>query len=154
MEVGSTGGIFSPRRSPLFCDEGAPSVNARPTSQRKPHALVVDDMPDVTEMLAMLLRCAGYNVTTASTASAALAVARALRFDVVLSDIGMPGMDGYELATALRAVPAYQNVPMIAVTGFDMYDNRNRALAAGFNAHLKKPVDPVELTGLISRLGN
>lgn len=105
-------------------------------------------------MLAMFLRCAGYHVTKASTASTALTVARALRFDVVLSDIGMPGMDGYELATALRAVPAYQGVPMIAVTGFDMYDDRDRALAAGFNAHLKKPVDPVELTGLIARPGN
>lgn len=152
--MGATSASFSSQHSSLLCSEVAPRDEARRTSQHRQHALVVDDVPDVTEMLAMFLRCAGYHVTTASTASTALAVARALRFDVVLSDIGMPGMDGYELATALRAVPAYQGVPMIAVTGFDMYDDPDRALAAGFNAHLKKPVDPVELTGLITRPGN
>ena len=66
----------------------------------------------------------------------------------------MPVMDGYELVASLRALPAYRSVPMIAVTGFDQYDDRERALSAGFNAHLKKPIDPATLTELVTHLGN
>src|ERR671913_110579 len=61
-------------------------------------------------------------------------------------DIGMPGMTGHELARALRATPEYQTTPMIAVTGFDMYDDRERSAEAGFSAHLRKPIDPLALT--------
>ena len=57
----------------------------------------------------------------------------------------MPGMDGYELAQILRAMPEYRGVPMVAMTGFDMYDDRDRALEAGFNTHLRKPVDLLDL---------
>lgn len=109
------------------------------------HALVVDDSPDITEMLAAVLRLSGYDVSTAYSAAAALGIAREKRFDVVVSDIAMPEMDGYEMARALRALPEYTAVPMIAVTGFAMYDDRDRALEAGFNTHLSKPINPSEL---------
>ena len=118
----------------------------------KPRALVVDDAPDVTEMLAMLLRYAGYEVVAVSSAPAALATARSEPFDVVVSDIGMPGMNGYELAQALRTLPDYEDVPLIAVTGFAMYDDRDRALESGFNAFLTKPINPMDLIDLIKRL--
>ena len=109
-------------------------------------ALVVDDSPDIAEMLAAVLRHAGYDVSTAYSAQDALALAFATHFDLIVSDIGMPGMNGYELARALRAAPEYWSVPMVAVTGFAMYGDRGRALEAGFNDHLCKPVDPVSLT--------
>ena len=118
----------------------------------KPRALVVDDAPDVTEMLSFVLRYAGYEVVSASTASEALDAARDLCFEVVVSDIGMPEMNGYELAVRLRAIEQYRETPMIAVTGFSMYDDRDKALAAGFNAFLTKPVNPRDLVSLIERL--
>lgn len=111
----------------------------------KGRALVVDDSLDIAEMLAAMLRHAGYDATTAYSAQDALTAAFSQHFDVIVSDIGMPGMNGYELARALRAAPEYQSVPMVAVTGFAMYDDRDRALEAGFNHHLSKPVDPTAL---------
>ena len=115
------------------------------------HALVVDDNSDIADMLAVVLRHSGYEVTAAYSAAEALKAALARHYDVVISDIGMPGMNGYELARALRAVPEYSTTPMVAVTGFAMYDDRDMALDAGFNDHLSKPIDPVALTRAISR---
>ena len=123
------------------------------TTKGKARALVVDDAPDVTEMIAVLLRYAGYDVVTVFCAPDAVETARAERFDVIVSDIGMPGMSGYELATTLRKLPDYSDTPMIAVTGFAMYDDRDRALQSGFNAFLTKPIDPSELIDLVKRLG-
>jgi CheY-like chemotaxis protein len=120
----------------------------------KPRALVIDDAPDVTEMLAILLQYAGYEVVMVYSGAQALDVARAERFDVLVSDIGMPGMNGYELAEALRALPGYHATPMIAVTGFSMYEDRDRALQCGFNAFLTKPINPRDLLTLVERLRN
>ena len=118
----------------------------------KPRALVVDDAPDVTEMLSFALRYAGYEVVSAFSGAQALQAARGACFDVVVSDIGMPGMSGYELAERLRALEDYRRTPLIAVTGFSMYDDRDRALASGFDAFVNKPVNPHELVSLIERL--
>jgi two-component system CheB/CheR fusion protein len=115
-------------------------------------ALVVDDVMDVTEMLSVLLTYAGYTVVTAASAPAALAAAKSQQFDVVISDIGMPEMNGYELAQALRAMPGYTNVPLVAVTGYSMFDDRQRSLSSGFNAHMTKPIDPRALLDLIDKL--
>src|SRR5918911_3254697 len=122
------------------------------TDRNKPHALVVDDAPDVTEMVAMLLRYAGYDVVTAYSGTQALDAARREQFDALVSDIGMPGMNGYELAQQVRALPGYEHVPMIAVTGFTMYDDRDRALASGFNAFLTKPISPNDLLNMLAGL--
>jgi two-component system CheB/CheR fusion protein len=121
-----------------------------PKAKRK--ALVVDDVSDVTEMLSVLLTYAGYSVVTAASAPAALAAAQSQQFDVVISDIGMPDMNGYELARALRALPGYANVPLVAVTGYSMFDDRQRSLNSGFNAHMTKPIDPRALLDLIDKL--
>jgi two-component system, chemotaxis family, CheB/CheR fusion protein len=122
--------------------------------QRRPRALVVDDARDVTEMIALFLSHAGYESVMAFNAREALDAARTGQFDVIVSDIGMPGMNGYELAVALRSMPGYNTTPMIAVTGFSMYDDRGRALQSGFNAHLTKPINPSSLLALIERLRN
>ncbi len=115
-------------------------------------ALVVDDAPDVTEMLAVLMRFAGYEVTTAFSAADALGAARRDHFDMVVSDIGMPVMNGYQLAEALRALPDYSGVPLIAVTGFSQFDDRARALSSGFDDFLTKPINPTDLLDVIKRL--
>jgi CheY-like chemotaxis protein len=112
-------------------------------------ALVVDDNPDITALLAAVLRHAGYTVSSAHSAPDALTLALARHFDVIVSDIGMPGMTGHDLARALRAMPEYRAIPMVAVTGFDMYDDRERSAEAGFSAHLSKPIDPLALTQAI-----
>jgi CheY-like chemotaxis protein len=112
-------------------------------------ALVVDDNSDITEMLAAVLSHAGYTVSTADSGTGALSAALARQYDVVISDIGMPGMNGYELAEALRSFPQYRSTRMVAVTGFAMYDDRDRALEAGFDAHLSKPIDPAALAQAI-----
>ena len=120
--------------------------------ERRPLALVVDDAPDLAEMLSVFLTHAGYEVVTANSARAAIEAAEQARFDVIISDIGMPRMNGYQLAQILRARPDYRSVPMIAVTGFSMYDDRERSLSSGFNAHVTKPIDPVSLFELIEQL--
>ena len=114
--------------------------------------LVVDDVPDVTEMIALFLKHAGFEVATANSATAALRLANERAFDMVISDIGMPEMNGYELAESLRRCSEYQRTPIIAVTGYSEYDDRGRALRAGFNAHLTKPIDPSELLHLMNEL--
>lgn len=120
--------------------------------ESRPSALVVDDAPDLAEMLSVFLTHAGYKVVTAESAKAAIAAAEVNRFDVIISDIGMPQMNGYQLAQALRAMPDYSSVPMIAVSGFSMYDDRERSLSSGFNAHVTKPIDPIGLFELIEQL--
>ena len=133
--------------------EASVFANTSPRANgRKPRALIVDDVADVTEMLSVFLTLSGYEVVTAQSAFAAIETAQTTRFDVVISDIGMPQMDGYQLAKALRATPGYEAVPMVAVTGFSLYDDSERSLRAGFNAHLTKPIDPNVLFQLIERL--
>ena len=142
--------IFSARHS----DSQPKSFEDKPAieKERKRRALVVDDVADVTEMLSVLLTHAGYEVATASSAAAAISSATNGQFDVIISDIGMPQMNGYELARAVRELPGYETVPMVALTGYSKFDDRQRSLDAGFNAHLTKPIEPRELLDLIEQL--
>ena len=126
-------------------------VLKREPSERR-SALVVDDVADVTEMLAVVLSHAGYSVVTAASAPAALKAARERQFDVIISDIGMPEMNGYQLAREMRTLPGYETVPMVAVTGYSMFDDKERSTKAGFNAHMTKPIDPRALLDLIEQL--
>ena len=152
---------FLPRmpRPNLAAVRAIPRARSRAGAKRtrQAHAtpatvLVVDDVADVTEMLALFLKRAGYDVATADSASTALRLARSRKFDLVISDIGMPEMNGYQLVGALRAMPNYDAIPMIAVTGYSEYDDRGRTLRAGFSAHLTKPIDPAGLLDLIKSL--
>ena len=79
-------------------------------------------------------------------------MARDHQFDVIISDIGMPEMNGYELAKAIRLLPGYETVPMVAVTGYSMFDDRNRSLTSGFTEHVTKPIDPRAFLELIEQL--
>ena|SRR5256714_13587941 len=119
---------------------------------RRGTVLVVDDVPDVTEMIGLLLKHAGYDVSTADSAKAALRLARKRHYDLIISDIGMPEMNGYEFATELRKLINYDRTPMIAVTGYSEYDDRGRAVRAGFDIHLTKPIEPAQLLELMDRL--
>jgi two-component system, chemotaxis family, CheB/CheR fusion protein len=136
-----------------FSDSDAIAMAGEPAkSPGRPRALVVDDAPDVTEMLAMFLQHAGYEAVMAFSATEALETAQHEHFEIIVSDIGMPGMNGYDLAIALRALPEYGDVPMIAVTGFSIYDDRGRAIKSGFNAQMTKPINPMALLDLIKSL--
>lgn len=141
--------------SPCGSDGPVEEVPGKPSpgmEKRQSRVLVVDDAPDVLEMFSIMLRLSGYEVAVAASATEALEHARSALFDVIVSDIGMPEMNGYELARRLREMPNYSNVPMIAVTGFAMYKDRSQALESGFNAHLSKPVNPTTLLDLIEKL--
>src|SRR5262245_32110850 len=115
-------------------------------------ALIVDDSTDIALMLATILQQNGYEALIVTSAIEALALVKGKCFDLVISDIAMPEMDGYALAKAIRSLPEYQTVPLIAVTGFDQYDDRGRAIEAGFNTHMKKPIDPGNFMKLIRSL--
>jgi CheY-like chemotaxis protein len=129
-----------------------PATRKSTSRGSRPSVLVVDDVPDVTEMIALFLKHAGYEVATAGSAPAALQLAKERAFDLIISDIGMPEMNGYELAESLRGRSEYQRTPMIAVTGYTEYDDRGRAQRAGFSAHLTKPIDPADLLTLMNEL--
>nr|WP_156901431.1 PAS domain S-box protein [Azohydromonas australica] len=118
-----------------------------PSPQR---VLVVDDHHDAAESMAMLLRMSGHDVQVAQDGPMALGMAAALRPDFVLLDIGLPGMDGYELARRIRELPELGRVQLIAVTGRGQEADRQTAAAAGFHSFITKPVDPEELARLLT----
>ena len=124
-----------------------------PRDEDECSVLVVDDAPDITLMLACFLEKAGYRVRPVFSAGEALDAVRNERFDVIISDIGLPGMDGYDLAKELRALRDYRSTPLIALTGFTEYSDQRTAFDAGFDAHLTKPVDPTKLIELMGQLG-
>jgi CheY-like chemotaxis protein len=107
------------------------------------HILIIEDTEDGREALRLLLEGEGHRVTVAETGEAALAAAAAARPDLVLIDIGLPGIDGYETARRFRATD--DTVRLVAVTGHNRAEDRERSLAAGFDAHFAKPVDPVRI---------
>jgi PAS domain S-box-containing protein len=116
--------------------------------------LVVEDDPDARELLSMILEEAGAEVATAASADEALATFERLHPDVLVSDIGMPGGDGYSLIRRVRMLEGDhgRRVPAVALTAFARTEDRSEAIERGFQAHLSKPVEPGELTALIARL--
>jgi two-component system, sensor histidine kinase len=112
--------------------------------------LIVDDSRDGGESLAMLLRVLGAEVALAHSGRQALDVLDGFKPDVVLLDIGMPGMDGYEVARRIRANTANRHIQLIALTGWGQDEDRQRSAAAGFNHHLVKPADVEMLRQLLS----
>lgn len=104
--------------------------------------LVVDDNIDAANSLAILLRIAEYEVLTAFDGPSAIALANEFLPALIFLDIGMPGMDGIEVARQLRQDPKLQNVRLVAVTGWGQPEDRERTAAAGFDQHLVKPIEP------------
>ena len=107
--------------------------------------LVADDNRDGAETIAMLLRLSGHEVDIANTGSDAFELAKRVRPDIGVFDIGMPDLNGYELAERIRHEAWGGNMKLIAVTGWGQESDKRRALAAGFDHHLTKPVDPDRL---------
>ena len=132
----------------------------RPARVRQPHAsagnrlrvLIVEDNQDAAESLAMMLELWGHAVETASDGLAALELVARREPDVVLSDLGLPGMDGYELARRLRQRPGLQDAVLVALSGYGREEDKCRALDAGFDHHLVKPPDLDVLAELLGRI--
>jgi CheY-like chemotaxis protein len=117
--------------------------------------LVVDDQEDTRELMAFVLERAGAKVTLAESASLALSALAETDFGVLISDIGMPQQDGYDLIRRLRTCdgsPTSRHIPAVAITAFGSPEDRKKALAAGFQEHLPKPVDPAKLVDVVARL--
>jgi len=111
--------------------------------------LVIDDNVDVAEMLAAYLRQIGHEVIQAHDGRSGLDAALRHRPDVIVCDIGLPGLDGYEIARTLRKVPRLPSL-LIAVSGYGESADREKARLAGFSHHITKPADPLELADLIA----
>jgi PAS domain S-box-containing protein len=113
--------------------------------------LVVDDNRDAAESLGMLLEMEHCKVSVAFDGLQALEALDTFKPDIALLDIGMPGMDGYELARRIRATPRGRNLVLVALTGWSQADDKKRAADAGFDEHLTKPVDPDVLSRVLNR---
>src|SRR5918993_2542568 len=122
---------------------GEPEPEVLPESREEVvPVLVVDDSTETLELLETLFTHRGYEVFGAGSAAEAVRAARERRPGLIISDISMPGTDGYALLAELRRMPGLEGVPAIALTGHAMDEDRARALAAGFAVHIPKPVDP------------
>jgi PAS domain S-box-containing protein len=123
---------------------------AEPTSRRPRRILIVEDNADAREGLRMLLTFAGHEVETSEDASSGLDKLRTFQPEIALIDIGLPGVDGYALARMARQTPEVRATYLVALTGYGQDEDRQRALAAGFDAHMTKPVDPAKLCDFIT----
>lgn len=128
-------------------------VTDRELDLRDVRVLVVDDEPDSRNLLKRLLEQRHAAVQTGESVADALSALAKTPFDVVVSDIGMPDQDGYELVRRLRSLPGKAgSTPAIAVTAFARAEDRRRALGAGFQVHIAKPIDPVELVAAVATM--
>ncbi|TWI69653.1 signal transduction histidine kinase [Pseudoduganella lurida] len=146
---GSTFLIRLPRTERIT-ESNQPMMNT--IEQSKPNVLLIEDNDDGREMMAMMLSCYGYEVRHAADGLQGLAVAQEYHPGVALVDIGLPGIDGYEVARRLRADPDTQNIRLIALTGYGLAEDQRRVLEAGFDMHLVKPVDIDSLMKAIASL--
>jgi CheY-like chemotaxis protein len=119
------------------------------------HVLVVDDNEDTREILQSFFTHLGAVVTIATNGSEGLAALKELRAHVIVSDLSMPGIDGYEFMRCVRALPgeAQHPTPAIAITGFVQREDRERALRSGYQSFIAKPADPLFVAQEVARLG-
>ena len=134
---------------PIGAERGAAPPGAETRTARR-HVLVVEDNPDSREVLTAVLQRSGHRVSAVADGPAGVHAALDLRPDVLLIDIGLPGLDGYGVARAVRRALG-DEVYLVAVTGYGQPEDRRRAEEAGFDLHLTKPVDPDVLRDLIDR---
>ena len=138
---------------PAAPEAPAPRAAAGPAAQVRQlslRVLVVDDSQDAADMLATLLVMAGHEVRTAYSGPAALEAAAAFRPDAVVLDIGLPGLDGYQVAERLRRDPALKDALLIAASGYGQEEDKRRSREAGFDHHLVKPVDLRKLQEILA----
>jgi PAS domain S-box-containing protein len=137
-------------RLPVAPAEAPPPTPTPRRPERSRRILVVEDNDDARESLRLLLEALGHHVFEAADGPQGLAVAQAHHPDVALIDLGLPKLDGYEVARALRGNPAGKTMTLIAVTGYGQAEDRQRSKDAGFDAHLVKPVSQMLLSSLIA----
>jgi CheY-like chemotaxis protein len=138
---GSTFTLRLPRLKGAIAQAAAAHTDgARTQLQGGKRILIVDDNVDAAEMLGLALESLGCSIRVAHDGPAALLAASSFCADIALLDIGLPVMDGYELARRLRELPGFAKTRLIAVTGYGQRDDRRRSTAAGFDGHLVKPV--------------
>jgi len=113
--------------------------------------LIIEDHSDGAEMMRVLLSHAGHQVEVSNSSGAAFELARRLKPGVAIIDIGMPEVDGYQIAERIRAEAWGDDVTLVAVTGWGSPEHKGRAMAAGFDFHMTKPVDPQALNEIVSR---
>jgi CheY-like chemotaxis protein len=131
-----------------------PPVSQRGDSLPQRRVLVVDDNKDSAASMGMLLKFLGTDVQVAYDGATALSTIENYRPDVVLLDIGMPGMDGFEVARQVRQRAEWDNIMLIALTGWGQAEDRHRTQTAGFDHHLVKPADITALQSLLRSAGN
>jgi signal transduction histidine kinase len=148
---GSRFTVVLPRAAGAGATAASGARGAAPAALRGLRLLVVDDNDDAGQMLGLYLEAAGFGVTVVQSAHAALAAAQAHPPDACLLDIGLPDMDGNELARRLRHLPGMAQATLIAITGYGQDTDRARTTAAGFDHHFVKPVDMEALLDVLSR---
>jgi CheY-like chemotaxis protein len=114
--------------------------------------LLVEDSPDILYVLQVELEWLGYEVDAATDAATAIDAAVRVRPDIIISDLGMPDVDGFEFIRRVREIPSLATVPAIALTGTTSDSSVQQALASGFTAHLVKPVEVADLAAKIEQL--
>jgi len=136
---------------PRTGDAAASDIPAHlPPDVQPRRILIVEDHSDAADMLALLLAAQSHQVRTESNGHAALVAATEFSPDVMLVDVGIPGMSGYDLAERIRSNRALDHILLIAVTGYGRSQHRTRALTAGFDHHLVKPVDAAAIAGALA----
>ena len=135
-----------------MCNADARSLAAKMASKRAVRALVVDDKQDVAESLSRLLLTMGCASTFVTNPAVALDAAQALEADIVFLDLGMPDLNGYELARQFRK--SYRDAPLrlVAVTAYGTAEDRAKSRASGFDAHVQKPVDIAMVEAMLATL--
>ena len=123
-----------------------------PHPERATRILIVDDNEDAADLLTLSLKQAGYLTETAYDGPSALTSVEVFRPQIVILDIGLPGMSGYEVARALRQDARFASLALIALTGWGAPGDKQKALEAGFDLHLTKPIDAGGLNGALSQL--
>ena len=137
--------------SPMRMVERGVAAAEEPAAEAGRRILVADDNHDAAESLAMMLRMGGNDVRTGRDGVEAVSIAQSFRPQVVLLDIGMPRMNGYEAARRIRSEPWGGEMMLIALTGWGQDEDKRRSLDAGFDHHLTKPPDPDVLDQLIAQ---
>jgi PAS domain S-box-containing protein len=140
-------------RLPAAAASAAPTeLCSSATAAPKVRVLVVDDNADSAQSLGLLLQLKGHEVIIVNDGPSALEAAVRHRPDLVILDIGMPGMDGYEVARRLRSVRSHEKVSIVALTGYGQHADRTKSAEAGLDAHLVKPLEPSALEAVIASL--
>jgi signal transduction histidine kinase/CheY-like chemotaxis protein len=141
--------ITSPRPAPLDPPGESPQPGAMPSTATARHILIIEDNADARETLALLLQMLGHHVETAATGPDGVNLALSMRPQVVLIDLGLPGLDGFEVARRIRTALG-AGVRLVALSGYAQEEDRRRTLEAGFDAHLPKPVELEELNHVLA----